>query len=72
MKWPTGSAGSGKNVRRRIQKAGRAIGKTYGQEKNNTIYNLARMNMLQHGVKDTEFEIVQGDTLTNDAFAPSC
>ena len=43
-----------------MQKAGRAIGKTYGQEKNNTIYNLARMNMLQHGVKDTEFEIVQG------------
>jgi type I restriction enzyme M protein len=24
------------------------------------------MNMLLHGVKDTEFEIYQGDTLTND------
>lgn len=28
--------------------------------------NLARMNMLLHGVKDTEFEIFHGDTLTND------
>jgi len=28
--------------------------------------NLARMNMLLHGVKDTEFEIYHGDTLTND------
>ena len=34
--------------------------------KNITTYNLARMNMLLHGVKDTEFEIYQGDTLTND------
>jgi type I restriction enzyme M protein len=24
------------------------------------------MNMLLHGVKDTEFEIFHGDTLTND------
>ena len=29
-------------------------------------YNLARMNMLLHGVKDSEFEIFHGDTLTND------
>src|SRR3546814_6799461 len=42
------------------------IGKIYGQEKNITTYNLARMNMLLHGVKDTEFEIFHGDTLTND------
>jgi type I restriction enzyme M protein len=35
----------------------------YGQEKNITTYNLARMNMLLHGVKDTEFEIFHGDTL---------
>ncbi len=32
---------------------------------NITTYNLARMNML-HGVKDTEFEIFHGDTLTNE------
>ncbi|MBA4263228.1 MAG: type I restriction-modification system subunit M, partial [Comamonadaceae bacterium] len=31
-----------------------------------TTYNLARMNMLLHGVKDTEFEIFHGDTLTNE------
>ena len=38
----------------------------FGQEKNITTYNLARMNMLLHGVKDLEFEIYHGDTLTND------
>lgn len=42
------------------------VGKLYGQEKNITTYNLARMNMLLHGMKDTEFEIFHGDTLTND------
>ncbi|MEQ9378644.1 MAG: type I restriction-modification system subunit M [Imperialibacter sp.] len=41
------------------------IGKIYGQEKNITTYNLARMNMLLHGMKDTEFEIYHGDTLLN-------
>lgn len=43
-----------------------SIGKIYGQEKNVTTYNLARMNMLLHGVKDTEFEIHHGDSLEND------
>ena len=52
------------NVRKRMGAHG--IGKIYGQEKNITTYNLARMNMLLHGVKDTEFEIFHGDTLTND------
>ncbi|UCZ57660.1 type I restriction-modification system subunit M [Desulfurispirillum indicum] len=42
------------------------IGMIYGQEKNITTYNLARMNMLLHGVKDSEFEIHHGDSLTND------
>lgn len=42
------------------------IGKIYGQEKNITTYNLARMNMLLHGLKDTEFEIHHGDSLAND------
>ncbi|MGF6314517.1 type I restriction enzyme M protein [Pseudomonas frederiksbergensis] len=54
------------NVRKRINKAGGSIGRIYGQEKNITTYNLARMNMLLHGVKDTEFEIYHGDTLSND------
>ena len=52
------------NVRHRMGPHG--IGKIFGQEKNITTYNLARMNMLLHGVKDTEFEIYHGDTLTND------
>ena len=52
------------NVRKRMGSHG--IGKIYGQEKNITTYNLARMNMLLHGVKDSEFEIYHGDTLTND------
>ncbi|TBA03098.1 type I restriction-modification system subunit M [Rhizobium ruizarguesonis] len=52
------------NVRKRMGPHG--IGKIYGQEKNITTYNLARMNMLLHGVKDTEFEIYHGDTLIND------
>ena len=52
------------NVRHRMGPNG--IGKIFGQEKNITTYNLARMNMLLHGVKDSEFEIYHGDTLTND------
>ncbi|BCX81139.1 type I restriction enzyme M protein [Methylomarinovum caldicuralii] len=52
------------NVRRHMGKHG--VGKLYGQEKNITTYNLARMNMLLHGVRDTEFEIHHGDTLEND------
>jgi type I restriction enzyme M protein len=50
----------------RSQLGNNRIGKIYGQEKNITTYNLARMNMLLHGVKDSEFEIFHGDTLTND------
>jgi len=53
------------NVRKRIKDNGGSIGKIYGQEKNITTYNLARMNMLLHGMKDTEFEIFHGDTLLN-------
>lgn len=53
------------NVRKRIKDSGGNINKIYGQEKNITTYNLARMNMLLHGIKDTEFEIFHGDTLLN-------
>lgn len=61
------ASGSGSlllNVRHRMGPHG--IGKIVGQEKNITTYNLARMNMLLHGVKDSEFEIYHGDTLTNE------
>jgi type I restriction enzyme M protein len=54
------------NVRKKVNQAGGTIGRIYGQEKNITTYNLARMNMLLHGVKDTEFEIFHGDTLLNE------
>ncbi|MCC8361607.1 type I restriction-modification system subunit M [Lysobacter sp. A6] len=54
------------NIRHRMKESGGTIGKIYGQEYNVTTYNLARMNMLLHGVKDTEFEIWHGDTLAND------
>ncbi|MBP7557191.1 MAG: type I restriction-modification system subunit M [Chitinophagaceae bacterium] len=53
------------NVRKQMKANGGTIGKIYGQEKNITTYNLARMNMLLHGMKDTEFEIFHGDTLEN-------
>lgn len=56
------------NVRNQLKnqaKGNGTIGKIYGQEKNITTYNLARMNMLLHGVKDTEFDIFHGDTLLN-------
>jgi type I restriction enzyme M protein len=66
MDFACGSGSLLMNVRRRLQQAGGTIGKIYGQEKNVTTYNLARMNMLLHGVKDTEFEIFHGDTLANE------
>jgi type I restriction enzyme M protein len=53
------------NVRTKLKEKRGTIGKIYGQEKNVTTYNLARMNMLLHGMKDTEFEIFHGDTLEN-------
>ncbi|WP_164674975.1 type I restriction-modification system subunit M [Anditalea andensis] len=53
------------NVRTRIKENGGSVSKIYGQEKNITTYNLARMNMLLHGMKDSEFEIFHGDTLLN-------
>jgi len=52
------------NVRKQLGAHG--IGKIVGQESNITTYNLARMNMLLHGVKDSEFDIHHGDSLLND------
>ncbi|WP_429185504.1 type I restriction-modification system subunit M [Aeromonas veronii] len=64
MDFACGSGSLLLNVRHRMGTHG--IGKIYGQEKNITTYNLARMNMLLHGVKDSEFEIFHGDTLFNE------
>lgn len=54
------------NVNNQMREHGGKIGKIYGQEKEVTTFNLARMNMLLHGLHDSEFEIFHGDTLTND------
>ena len=64
MDFACGSGSLLLNVRKQMGKQG--ISRFYGQEKNITTYNLARMNMLLHGVKDTAFEIFHGDTLAND------
>jgi type I restriction enzyme M protein len=66
MDFACGSGSLLLNVRKQVAMAGGTIGRIYGQEKNITTYNLARMNMLLHGVKDTEFEIFHGDTLLNE------
>ena len=39
------------------------VGHFYGQELNNTTYNLARMNMILHDVRYDRFDIRQEDTL---------
>ena len=64
MDFACGSGSLLLNVRNQMSDGG--IGKIYGQETNITTYNLARMNMLLHGVKDSEFEVFHGDTLTNE------
>lgn len=51
----------------RAAKVGHAVD-IYGQEKNPTTYNLARMNMLLHGIRFNNFKIENGDTLEWDAF----
>lgn len=41
------------------------VNKIYGQEKTSITHNLARMNMLLHGLKYEDFDIRNGDTLEN-------
>lgn len=47
----------------RVAKEVRDVSVFYGQELNRTTYNLARMNMILHGVHYTKFDIKQEDTL---------
>ena len=49
----------------RVAKETNEVGDFYGQELNQTTYNLARMNMILHGVKYGDFDIKQGDSLEN-------
>ena len=44
------------------------VGHFYGQENNATTYNLARMNMIMHGVNWSDFDIYKGDTLKEDKY----
>ena len=47
----------------RVAKEVEDVSNFYGQEMNRTTYNLARMNMILHGVHYRKFDIKQDDTL---------
>lgn len=47
----------------RVARQVKSVGHFYGQEMNRTTYNLARMNMILHGVHYRQFDIKQEDTL---------
>ncbi|GAA3773640.1 type I restriction-modification system subunit M [Corallibacter vietnamensis] len=47
----------------RVAKEVKDVSNFYGQELNRTTYNLARMNMILHGVHYRKFDIKQEDTL---------
>lgn len=47
----------------RVAKEVEEVNNFYGQELNRTTYNLARMNMILHGVHYLKFDIKQEDTL---------
>lgn len=47
----------------RVAKEVKEVTSFYGQELNRTTYNLARMNMILHGVNYRRFDIKQEDTL---------
>ncbi len=47
----------------RVSKEVKEVSNFYGQEMNRTTYNLARMNMILHGVHYRKFDIKQEDTL---------
>jgi type I restriction enzyme M protein len=49
----------------RVAREVEEVGNFYGQELNRTTYNLARMNMILHGVHYQKFDIKQEDSLEN-------
>jgi type I restriction system adenine methylase HsdM len=58
------TCGSGSLLLRVARKIGhRNVGGFFGQELNRTTYNLARMNMILHGVHYRKFDLKQEDTL---------
>ena len=56
------TCGSGSLLLRTAREV-QSVGDFYGQEMNRTTYNLARMNMILHGVHYRNFDIRQEDTL---------
>lgn len=58
------TCGSGSLLLRVARHTGN-VGHFYGQELNNTTYNLARMNMILHDVNYDRFSIKQENTLTH-------
>lgn len=56
------SCGSG-SLLLRVAKEVKDVSNFYGQEMNRTTFNLARMNMILHGVHYRNFDIKQDDTL---------
>lgn len=50
-------------VSKEIKRKGGEVGGYFGQESNPSTYNLARMNMILHGVHYRNFDIQQDDTL---------
>lgn len=60
------TSGSGSLLLRVAREAENTKGMTfYGQEQNRTTYNLARMNMILHGVHYRDFDLKNDDTLEN-------
>lgn len=57
---PTSGSGS---LLLRVARHVENVGMFYGQEMNNTTYNLARMNMILHGIRYDKFNLRQEDTL---------
>ena len=51
----------------RVAKEVKDVGHFYGQEMNPTTYNLARMNMILHGVHYQRFDLKNEDTLEHPA-----
>jgi len=51
----------------RVAKEVDSVGGYYGQEMNSTTYNLARMNMILHGVHYQRFDLRNEDTLEHPA-----
>ncbi|MEM7144929.1 MAG: type I restriction-modification system subunit M [Verrucomicrobiota bacterium] len=51
----------------RVEKEVEEVGGFYGQEMNPTTYNLARMNMILHGIHYQRFDLKNEDTLEHPA-----